>query len=112
MPHAIDCSWSDGICTCGNEARRLRADLADCKDDYLRRHKEAADHFEVIIRLRAALAKAFALCRGCDGTGTVVIADVETGEQVGAQNCEKCWPIRINAGLEMSDSAPPGEVTV
>ena len=30
MPHAIDCSWSDGICTCGNEARRLRADLADC----------------------------------------------------------------------------------
>ena len=46
MPHAIDCSWSDGLCTCGNEARRLRADLADCKDDYHRRHKEAVDHFE------------------------------------------------------------------
>ena len=48
--------------------------------------------------LRTALDQALALCKGCDGTGTVPIADVETGEQVGAQNCEKCWPIRINSG--------------
>lgn len=45
-------------------------------------------------RLRAALNKALALCRYCDGTGTVVIAYVETGEQIGAENCEKCWPLR------------------
>jgi len=63
-----------------------------------------------IARLSEALDQALTLCRWCDGTGTVAIADVETGEQVGAQNCEKCWPIRINAGLEKPVYEPvPGK---
>ncbi len=26
MSHKIDCSWSDGICTCGSDIERLRKD--------------------------------------------------------------------------------------
>ncbi len=33
MPHKIDCSWADGICTCGSEANLLRSALQGLVDD-------------------------------------------------------------------------------
>jgi hypothetical protein len=47
-----------------------------------------------------ALELALALCKWCDGTGTVAMADVETGEQIGAKNCEHCWPLRSDSATD------------
>lgn len=47
----------DVVFTLRAEVERLRAELADTKDDYLRRHKDAVDRFEEIIELRANLAE-------------------------------------------------------
>ena len=71
---------------------------------FVHQAEQAADEIE---RLGAALDRALGLCRGCDGTGLVVIADVETGEQIGAANCEKCWPLRINATRARGNIASP-----
>ena len=60
-----------------------------------------------ISNLRAALDEALALCRYCDGTSTVTRYDVKTRGLIGAENCEKCWPIRLNLGSVSAPIDPP-----
>ncbi len=74
-----------------NAAEIDKGHMVDCTGEEAALLRGLADEIE---RLRTVLEKALALCKWCDGTGTVAIADVETGEQIGAEHCEKCWPLR------------------
>lgn len=76
--------------------------LEDCKDDYLRRHKEAVDHFEECLRLRACME------RSKNGVGGVLRYFEEDGNAIGQAMMEGVY-LDLEETLARSVSEQPPE---